>query len=91
MRIVGFGLRVGPTLEDEALVSSPFASAVVELHSGRDYGCRADVSLITLSRRIYCDVLEIDESASAIGFDANGSVQRQRPSPRRLGMVHSAS
>lgn len=76
-------------LEDEALVSSPFASAVVELRSGRDYGCRTDVSLITLSRRIYCDVLEIDESASAIGFDANGWVQRQQglqaddpPAPR---------
>ena len=65
-------------LEDETLVPTPFASAVVELLPGADYGCRADVHLITLGSTIYCDVLEIDESAPAIGFDANGSVQRQQ-------------
>ncbi|MHC4698342.1 MAG: carboxypeptidase-like regulatory domain-containing protein [Planctomycetota bacterium] len=77
-------------LEDETLVLTPFASAVVELHSGLEYGCRADVRLITLAGRIYCDVLEVDESASAIGFVTNGSVQRQQglqaddpPAPRQ--------
>lgn len=66
-----------PALEDETLEPAPFSSAVVTLLPGRDFGCRADVRLITLQGTVYCDILEIDKSASAIGFVANGSTQRQ--------------
>ncbi len=64
-------------LVDETLDGQPVGSAVVELEATRDYGCRADLAVISLDSLISCDVLEVDESAGRIGLDVNGSVQVQ--------------
>jgi len=44
------------------------------LVSGRDYGCTADVRVISLDDTIYCDVLEVDQADAAIRFDADGAI-----------------
>jgi hypothetical protein len=61
--------------DDPAVTATPFASAVVEMLPGRDYGCHADVDLVSLDDTISCDVFDANESAADLGFDLNGTLQ----------------
>jgi hypothetical protein len=69
--------QVSP-LEDETLNVGPCAACAVELLPTRHYGCSADLSWVSLDGAIDCNVLEVDEPAGAIGFQAGWlAAQRQ--------------
>lgn len=68
-------------LDDETLVSTPFASVGVDLLPGRDFGCLADVDYVTLNQEIDCVVHEVDEPSSAIGFQAAWVAPRRQIGP----------
>ncbi len=81
-----------PALLDETLLPAPYASARAELLPTRDFGCRADVNLVTLADTIRCTVWEVDESAQAIGFgldepsEATGFAAVSVPVQRQTGL-----
>lgn len=76
--------RLRPELspfEDETPAAAPCASLAVELMPGQHFGCSAEPIWVDLGSTITISVLEVDEQAGAIGFEAGWL-----PTQRRTGL-----
>jgi hypothetical protein len=60
-------------LEDWSFVEEPYAAVGIDMVPTRDYGCTADVSLVSIDNLIDCVVLDVDSTAGAIGFRAGST------------------
>lgn len=72
VEIAGYS-RVHPEqspLVDESVNPTPFASFAVDMAPSLHYGCSADLDWVNLDSMIDIAVMEVDEAAGAIGFQA---------------------